>query len=150
MTTRSGSFTGFVVWDRDESLLMDELDGERQGEDHAIPFRRIRYIERAGHSASRVGVEDGEGTVAIPWDEFVRFARSPTPASPPYDSFDGGYRLRGTVTDADGTRHAGPITWDWDEQYRWEMLDGRAGELEYAIPCANIATLEHSNRHRWN
>ncbi|MCZ6600561.1 MAG: hypothetical protein O7A07_06945, partial [Acidobacteria bacterium] len=56
-------------------------------------------------------------------------------------------RLHGTVTAADGSRHAGPITWDRDEQFSWETLNGRAGELEYAIPFANIATLENSNRH---
>lgn len=169
--TRSGNFTGFVVWDRDESLLGDILDGENQGQDHDIPFRRIRYIQRSGHSASTIGTEDGKeivlsgtndvnddnrgilvtlegtGTVAIPWDEFDRFERSPAPASPAYDSFDGGYRLHGTVTAADGTRHAGPITWDRDEQFSWETLNGRVGELEYAIPFANIATLENSNRH---
>jgi hypothetical protein len=167
--TRSGSFTGFVVWDRDEALLVDTVDGESAGKDHEIPFADIRFIARDGHRSSTLGLQDGSeielsgtndvnddnrgililvsglGNVSVEWDEFIRFDRAAAPASTPYSAFDGGYRLHGRMTAADGTVHDGTITWDKDERFSWETLDGRADDIEYAIPFANITSIENSS-----
>jgi len=167
--TRSGSFTGFVVWDRDEALLVDTVDGENSGKDHEIPFARIRFIARDGYRSSILGLQDGSeiklsgtndvnddnrgiliavaglGNVTVAWDEFIRYDLAPAPASTPYSAFDGGYRLHGRMTAADGTIHEGAITWDKDEQFSWETLDGSAKDIDYAIPFANIASIENSS-----
>jgi hypothetical protein len=162
VTTRSGELTGYVVWDRDESLLDDVIDGEEDGHEHKIRFSEIRAVERVGDWGSRVTLADGrtvtlEGTndvdednrgisVLIPgvatveasWDEFVGFHLSPAPPSRGYDDFDGGARLAGRVLTSDGRTIAGEIVWDRDEMYSWETLDGRLDGLDYAVPFANI------------
>jgi hypothetical protein len=53
-------FTGYVAWDADEILGSDVLDGEEDGRPRKIPFDRIASIERAGSSAARVVLENGE------------------------------------------------------------------------------------------
>jgi hypothetical protein len=170
VTTREDAFTGFVVWDRDEALLADTLDGESAGKKHEIAFSDILYIAREGYQASRVGLHDGTeiklsgtndvdddnrgilisvpgiGQVAVEWDEFIRLDLAAAPPSPAYETFDGGYRLHGRMTAADGTVHDGAITWDKDERFSWETLDGRSGDVDYAIPFANIASIENTGR----
>lgn len=170
VASRRQSFTGFVVWDKDESMLNDILDGEDRDAKHEIPFATIKTITRDGYDASRVTLDNGkelrlegtndvdednrgivvtipeQGTVEIPWDEFVSFKRQTAPPSPTYDSFDGGYRLAGVLTSADGGKHRGAITWDLDEAYSWETLEGTSGDLEYSVHLAHISSIEHSTR----
>lgn len=170
VAARRQNFTGFVVWDKDESMLNDLLDGEDRDAKHAIPFATISTITRDGYDASRVTLESGEelrlegtndvdednrgivvtisgqGTVQIPWDDFVSFKRQAAPPSPTYDSYDGGYRLTGMLMTADGGKHRGAITWDLDEAYSWETLEGNNGDLEYSIPLERISSIEHSTR----
>jgi hypothetical protein len=168
--TRSGKFTGFVVWDRDEALLVDTVDGEHAGQDHEIPFADIRFIAREGYRGSKLGLQDGSeiiltgtndvdennrgiliavadlGHVTVEWDDFIRFDLSAAPPSAAYESFDGGYRLQGRLTAADGTVREGVITWDKDERFSWETVDGRSEDIKYSIPFANISSIENSSR----
>ena len=92
-------YSGFIVWDMDESLSSDILDGESRGEDHEIPFSKIRAIEHK--SSSSAGVELTSGRKL---------------------------RLRGTNDVNDGNRgivirvpHYGQITVEWDEFDRVEF-----------------------------
>jgi len=163
--TRTGAYTGFVSWDRDESLLDDVLDGEEKGREQKIPFRSIRSIERAGSWGSHVTLTDGRtmtlegtndvdktnrgisvrlpevGTVEVRWDEFASLELAPAPPSPGYDQFDGGQRLSGRVVTASGETLEGLIRWDRDEEYSWETLDGDSGDVSWAIPFDNIRRL---------
>jgi hypothetical protein len=163
--TRTGAYTGFVSWDRDESLLDDVLDGDENGREQKIPFRSIRTIERAGSWGSHLTLTDGRtmtlegsndvdetnrgiavrlpevGTVEVRWSEFVSLALAPAPPSPGYDQFDGGKRLSGRVVTASGETLEGLIRWDRDEEYSWETLDGDSGDVSWAIPFANIRRL---------
>jgi hypothetical protein len=170
--TRDDAYTGFVVWDRDESLGSDVLDGyDDRRRSREIVFADIRRIERAGHSRSQVTLGDGTtlelrgtndvddgnrgidvtvpgaGKVEISWDEFESVSFSEPPASRPYDAFDGGRRLRGVVRTVDGETVEGRIVWDRDERYSWEALDGEAKDVDWEIPFANIRSIRPAGRH---
>lgn len=164
--TEVGEFTGYVVWDRDESLGEDILDGDEGGHRRKIPFHDIRSIERVSGRASRVVLDSGEtmelsgtndvngdnrgiditveglGLVRVQWDEFHKVTFETPPSSPVYGDFDGGRRLSGAVTTRDGEAYTGEISWDHDERYTWESLDGDLRHVEFEVLFANIARVE--------
>jgi hypothetical protein len=164
VTTPAGEFTGFVVWDRDESMLDDVLDGEEQGEDREVVFRSIESIEPQGASQALVTLRSGDrltlggtndvnddmrgvvvtvptGTIEIEWDEVRKVVFAPAPASPRYGSFDGGRALSGTARTRDGEVLEGAITWDMDETYTWETLDGEQDRIKYGISFGHIRSI---------
>ena len=138
MQTYSGlEFTGYVAWDADEILGPDVLDGEEDGRPRKIPFDRIVSIERAGSSAARVVLENGEaltlrgtndvddgnrgiaisdpalGQVTVDWGDFesVTF-HTVSGSAGAYADFDGGQRLYGVVETERGREVEGFIRWD--------------------------------------
>jgi len=168
--TRRARFTGYIVWDRDESMTEDVLDGTGEGRKYKIPFGQIVAIERAGSSASLVYLDNGRelvlsgtndvnhenrgidvtipgvGIVTVEWDEFRRVVFDDPPPSRRYEEFDGGSRLRGTVEDDEGRTYTGTIIWDRDEEYTWEPLNGSTLDVEFAIWFENIETIERESR----
>lgn len=168
--TAAGGFTGFITWDKDEALTTDILDGESDDEKFKIPFGNIRKIERISSRAARVtrtdgltlrltGTNDvndenrgidvlvpGVGVIKIPWDEFDLVEFQPAPPSRGYADFDGGRRLYGTLTDSDGETFTGYVTWDLDEQFTWEFLDGQQDDLEFEIPFDLIRSISRESR----
>jgi len=167
LTTRHGSFEGYVQWDSEECRSTDKLDGDSADGDVSIEMGKIRTIERRGRSGSRVVLEDGRefelhgsndvddsirgilvedpryGRVKVSWDEFVRLElRSVDHSGRGYAAFPAGRPLRGTVTDASGRAVSGRIVFDLDEEWTWEMLDGQADGVEYIIPFALVRSIE--------
>lgn len=157
---------GYVSWDLDEVLTTDVLDGEDRGRERAIHFADIQGIERASATSARVLLAGGEevelsgsndvgaghrgvqvsdprlGQVDVPWSEFrsVRFHPAAV-GEPVRAAFDGGVRLQGTVTTEDGERLQGLITWDADEAWSWEMLDGRWRGLDFDVEFGQVAAI---------
>ncbi len=165
VVTKGDSFTGFLVWDRDEAMIEDILDGDdKEGKRHKIPFGDIREVERLD-DASRVKLKSGEtmelhgtndvdndhrgmivkldgiGSAEIDWWNVVKVTFSDPPASPGYDEFDGGRRLHGTVHTTGGASHEGMIVWDLDEAYTWETLDGSIDGADFAVTFENIRSI---------
>ena len=167
---RSGRrFTGLVSWDLDEILKMDVLDGEDDGgKDWEIEFGDIRAIERTGRGA-RVTLASGEeldlsgtndvddghrgvqisdpalGMVEVEWDEFVRIRFQDPPPAVGYDAYDGGHRLRGTVVTQSGEEVRGLVRWDADEQWSWELLNGRSEGVDFTIEFSQILGIERDD-----
>ncbi|HSR42699.1 MAG TPA: hypothetical protein VLL48_11015, partial [Longimicrobiales bacterium] len=166
VTARRGHrFTGYVSWDLDEILTSDILDGELDGEPVEIPFGDIVSIERLGTRGSRVVLLDGRtldlrnsndvddghrgvqlsdpglGQVQIGWREFATIRFHPPDVPVAYDGFDGGRRLRGTVVTEDGGQHRGRIRWDNDEEWSWQILDGRSDGIDYDVELGRVARI---------
>ncbi len=158
-----GEFTGFVQWDHDERVGDDVLDGEEDGDDYEIEFRKIRSIERDGFNSSLVELKSGRtldlrgtndvdddnkgiivtvkglGRVDIEWDEFdmVTFKDAPN-SGPSYNSFGSPKKIVGTVEVDNGDEHSGEIIFDLDEEYTFELLNGEDDDVKFIIPFSNI------------
>ncbi|MFH1762727.1 MAG: hypothetical protein ABIF09_00920 [Gemmatimonadota bacterium] len=162
------AFTGYISWDTDKILSSDPLEGrDSDKKRREIPFGRIASILPIkngaevtlmdGGSVRLFGTDDvtsgnagiqisdpGLGLVDVDWDDLgtVRFHPPEVPVG--WDAFDGGRRLRGTVVTADSTELTGWIKWDGDEEYSWELLDGRDGDLGLDVEFGKIASIERS------
>ncbi len=174
LTTRRGEqFSGYVTWDLDEVLGKDVLDGEERGEDRKIDFEEIASIQRKGWSASTVVLKSGRemvlddsndvdddnrgilvsdpgfGQVTVPWGEFDRLEFQPNPGSVGFGDFPEAKRLSGVISTESGAQYKGTIRWDNDEEYSWEILDGRMGGLEFDIELGLVQSIEkHSGGSR--
>lgn len=165
--TSAGELSGFIVWDADETLGSDILDGEDADtkQDREIPFGEIREIRRLPEGGSRVVLSDGKeltlhgtndvdrghrgisivlprvGTAEVEWDDVESVRFSEPPPSPRYEAFDGGRRLHGKVRTAAGHEYSGHIVWDMDETRTWESLDGDRDGVEYSIRFEGIRSI---------
>ena len=164
--TRQRQYEGFIVWDRDETLAEEKLDGEVQGKSRSIPFADIREIRPADHDSSHVTLKDGStltvagtndvgeghrgvavivagvGVAELSYENVTKVTFRDPPPSPAYAVFTGGAPLRGTVRLRDGNTVQGEIVWDLDEKFSWETLDGHAVGVEYSVPFENIRSIK--------
>jgi hypothetical protein len=170
--TTAGEFAGFIQWDSEECLSIDMLDGDAEDGRLSIEFGKIRAIERLDRRSASVTLRDGRtielsgsndvdddirgifvdderfGRIKIPWKVFRSVEFTPAPTSgPSYGQFRAGVVLRGTVTGEDGTAHRGRIVFDIDEAESWEILDGKADDVDYSIPFERVASVEPRGRH---
>lgn len=164
--TRLGDFTGFVEWDRDESVGSDELDGRTAGGGQSLRFDTLRSIARRSRDSSLVTLLDGReivlsgtpevghdnrgiyiddrryGRVRISWEAFERIDFSPGGGSgPAYGDFPPGRPLTGSVTTRAGRRLAGRLVYDLDESETIETLDASSQGVDYTIPFGLIASI---------
>jgi hypothetical protein len=163
-------FTGYLSWNSDAAFTSDTLKGfgSRSGGE-GILFRRVASI-RSLEDGVRITLDDGSevapperiaadwgnpriqisdpalGMVEVEWDavEEVRF--HPPAISTEWEDFDGGHRLRGTVVTTDSTELTGWIRWDADEEYSWEILDGRDGPLTFDVEFGRVAAIQRTVR----
>lgn len=163
-----GELTGIIQWDHDERLSTDKLDGDTRDGDMAIEFGNLKSIER-DRSGSNVVTKSGRelylrgsndvnsqnrgiivttdfGRVDIPWREFKKVTFSDSPNSGKgYSAYSNMKKLSGTVTTTDGQTLTGDIIYDLDEEFTFEMLQGKDDDVEYIIPMESIKTIEPKN-----
>jgi hypothetical protein len=163
VSTRSGDFTGFVQWNRNQGLGTDELGGRTADGDLRVRFDTIGSIAREVQS-SRVTLLDGReilltgpgsghpnlgiyvddprfGRVLVSWDTFERLDFSPGGSGPAYGDFPPGLPLTGIVTTRAGRRLAGRLVYDLDESETTETLDAPAEGVDYTIPFGLIISI---------
>ncbi|MFZ5998879.1 MAG: hypothetical protein ACOYW3_00085 [Bacteroidota bacterium] len=167
------TFTGYIQWDHDERLTTDKLDGDAEDGDVSIEFGKIKSIEKRG-SRSYVVLKSGrelrmDGSndvssghrgviimnkelvaVDVPWNEFDKVTFTDIAAAPvvTYDQFASQHTLTGTVVTDDGKTLTGKIVFDLDEEYDYELLQGKEGEYEYITPFRNIRRIEPLSEYR--
>jgi hypothetical protein len=163
--TPQGNFTGFVGWNRQEYVGIDELDGRTAEGKLTLRFDTIRSIARHSRDSSLVTLLDGReivlsgtsevgdgnrgiyvddrrfGRVMISWDAFERVDFSPGGSGPAYDDFPPGRPLTGTLTTGTGRRRADRLVYDLDESETTDTLDGQCRGVDYTIPFALIASI---------
>lgn len=168
VTTVYGSqFTGFIRWDRNEGSWTDLLDATkpryRGGSSiSGIRFGHVQRLEVLGRDAALLTLRSGErvelganasdlgtglrallvdeidgGTAEFEWRDLesidFRSAGSNTPREA---------RLHGTVTTRSGDRFTGYVTWDVDEIYSTDILDGDRDGERMKIPFGMIDSIE--------
>ena len=163
----TGNYEGYIIWDKDERVGTDKLDGETRDADMSIEFANIKSIKQRGNSSEvtlksgrtyRMGgsndvdngnrgvvvVMPGKGRVVVDWDDFdkVTFTDKPTVALKTYNSFAKPEKIYGTVTTEDGKSYKGDIIYDLDEKYSYEILDGQIKDTEFEIPFRAIKSIQ--------
>jgi hypothetical protein len=163
--TRHGDFTGFVQWNREESVGSDQLDVHTDDGELSLRFGDIRSIARESSNRSRVTLLDGReialsdarevgrgnggayvddqryGRVLVSWEAFERVDFSSGGAGPAYGAFRPGRPLTGSVITRSGRRLAGRLVYDLDESETTETLDAPSQGVDYMIPFGLIASI---------
>jgi hypothetical protein len=162
VTTFDGSFTGTLQWDHEERLTTDN-DGDTDDGRVSIELGKIKSIERI-QNRSKITTESGRvlelsgtndvnsenrgilitqanGTmVDIPWREFRKLTveKSKSGILKGYDDFKNQKDIQAKVKSTKSKTTSGKTVIDLDEEYGFEMIQGRDCELEYSIPVASI------------
>jgi hypothetical protein len=172
VTTRKGTFEGYIQWDHDERLDTDKLDGDTDDGDLSIPFSEIVRIERRGKNASFLELQGGRtfllsnsndvnegnrgiivtvrdlGRVDIPWSEFmdVEFTKTEWPMKS-YAEYNQTSSLNASVTTTSQNVHKGEMVYDLDEAYEFEILHGVKDKIEYLIPFYQLKNIAPTDRY---
>lgn len=171
--TTSQTFSGYLQWDHDERLSLDELNGDTNNGELDIPFGNIKSIEstrngsrvelKSGRTYKLTGSNDvnddnrgiiiniaGMGRVDVPWEEFVKITFEPRVSTTglSYDSYQNNKLLKASVMDISGKTYIGRMVFDLDETYDHEILNGVKDDIEYFIPFRNIASIKPKNREK--
>lgn len=170
VTRRGDSFTGWVCWDVDEVFTLDILDGEEDGRSRKIKFDKIRSIERYSSSGATVTLTSGDelvlkgtndvdddnrgilisdpsfGQVTVDWDEFERIDFKQPSRQVTYNDIPVSRELYGTVYRESGDKVRGKIRWDNDEEYTWELLDGKYRDLDFDVEFGLVDKIEKRRR----
>ena len=163
--TRQGDFSGFVQWDRQDCVGLDELDGRTGNGALSLRFDTIRSIARRSDDSSLVTLLDGReialsgtrevgrdnrgiyvddpryGRVLVSWGAFERIEFSAGGSGPAYNDFASGRPLTGSVTTRGGRRLTGRLVYDLDESEITETLDAPSQGVDYTIPFGLIASI---------
>jgi hypothetical protein len=158
-------FTGRIQWDHDETLSIDELDGDTEDGKVSLRFGDIASIRKQGRGSlvtlksgsemyltgsndvnrenrGVVVVVPGLGSVRIGWRDFNEAVFRPAPNSGrAYAAYAQEGDIMGTVVTRKG-RHDGRIVFDLDESWDFELLHGMNDDTEYLIPFRDIARIK--------
>ncbi|WP_223787765.1 hypothetical protein [Marinicella meishanensis] len=172
VTSSIGTFQGRVMWDKDERLTDEELDGnDEANKDYEIKFADIKSIEKNGNY-SLVELTDGNtlnltgtndvntsnrgiwvdhpdlGRVEIEWSQFNKLVIEDVDVA--WLDFDDYAQmqqpLRGTVTLQDGSSvQADAITYDMSLVSQADLLYADVNEANRQIPLRTIKqiTVKH-------
>jgi hypothetical protein len=169
--TWNRDFKGFVMWDAEECISTDILDGESSEGDMEIEFGNIKSIKKHGMDKSIVTLKDGrtfnlEGTndvdegnrgiyiederygkAVVPWGEFVEVNYEPNSGTGlSYSDFSYSGKLNGTVSTYKDEQVSGELVFDLDENEKYEILDGKISGISFYIPFNKIATIQPLGR----
>ncbi|MDN5200626.1 hypothetical protein QQ008_04615 [Fulvivirgaceae bacterium BMA10] len=168
-TTNEETLSGIIQWDHDERISTDKLDGDSRQGKLAVPFGKIKSLQKMGKGTNMVlhsGKEfyltgsndvnaenkgiivtiDGVGRVDVPWSKFRKVTFSKNGKSGKgYNEYKVPKGIKGTVKVIDGTPLDGLIIFDLDEAWEFEILDGQNNGMEYKIPFRNIKKIIPKN-----
>ncbi len=166
---RKEKYTGFIVWDNDERLTTDKLDGDTDDGDVSISFNDVTTIEKRGRGCyvtTRSGrelyltnsndvndenrgvfvVTPDVGVIKFSWDAFRKLTLStPKTTGPSFGDFAAPKLMTGTVSRLDGGDVSGQIVFDIDETIDFEIIEGIENDIEYMIPMKNIRSITPKN-----
>jgi hypothetical protein len=167
---RREKYTGYIVWDEDERLAGDKLDGDSDNGKVALRFGDIQSIEKSGDGSTVITkqgrrlhltgsndvndenrgvlvVDPQIGVIRFTWDAFrkVTFSQDAAPIQR-YDDFKSPRPLMAHVIRFDtGEDVYGRVVYDIDEWLDLEVLEGRENNVEYIIPMKNVKKIAPRN-----
>lgn len=162
--TSAGSFKGYISWGLSKFLTSQTLYGKNQNTIAGIKFSDIARISRKGSgavvqfnsgkqvfltenpdvsmSSPGIAVAGAEGRKVVSWSAFlyVKF-ESPEQRAVSYSDFKPASRIYAEVSTRKGLNYKGRCTFDLDEEWRFEMLEGSSNGVLYQIPFAAISSI---------
>ena len=172
VNTREGEFAGFIMWDNEECLDTDILDGDSEDGRMKIKFRNIKSIERNSYHSSKIITKSGRkvvlrgtndvnsenrgiviederyGRVEVPWNEFkILELEDNTESGKSYNSYKPTSKLWGTVEVYKDKARSGQIVFDYDEAEGFEILNGKISDIEFYIPFSKVRSITPKTRH---
>ena len=166
---RNEKFTGFIVWDNDERLSIDKLDGDSEDGDVSLKFGDVVSIEKRGRG-SKVILKSGRelfltgsndvneenrgvlvavpeiGIVKVSWEAFTKVTfTKPDNSGPAFDSFTAPKFRSGTVRQLNDSEVSGRIIYDIDEALDFEFIEGKENGVEYSVMLKNIKRITPKN-----
>jgi hypothetical protein len=166
---RKEKFTGFIIWDNDERVSSDKLDGDNEDGDVSIKFSEIEMIERSGNG-SEVKLKSGRsmfldnsndvnngnrgvwvvhpdyGVINFSWKAFKRVTFAPHPnTGQSFNQFPSPQPMQATISLLDDDDISGRIIYDIDEALDFELVEGKENDIEYQIPLRNIKRITPKN-----
>jgi len=171
--TNEMEFKGYIMWDAEECISTDILDGDSEDGDMEIEFGNIRSLTREGRHATMVTLKDGRefslrgsndvndsnrgiyvyddrfGKIEVNWSEFrkIEYEDDNNDSGPGYNKYKPKGKLEGTVETIDGDKYVGKIVFDLDESEGFEILNGNFDDMEFYIPFENIVSIKPRGRH---
>ena len=166
---RREKYTGFIIWDNDERLTSDKLDGDSRGDDVAFKFSEIESIEKSGDGSDvklKTGrtimldnsndVDSGNrgvwvvnpdyGVIKFSWEAFRRVTFSTPPSTgQSFNQFPSPQPMQATISLLEGNDVSGRIIYDIDEALDFELVEGKENDIEYHIPLRLIKRITPKN-----
>lgn len=168
--SEQGLYKGFVIWDNDERILENTIDGKSPTGDLSIAFRNISKIEKRNNSCQLTltngretelwGTNDvntqnrgvsvnmpNVGSVSMNWSnfKFLETVGISEINNLAYDDFKQPQRLYGEVQTRKGKTIKGTLVYDLDEAMDCEVLDGKNNNINYRIPFRYVRSIEPKN-----
>ncbi len=172
LRTSEMDFEGYILWDAEESISTDILDGETEDGDMEIECGNIRSIKRLSRRACLATLKDGReyelrgtndvnnanrgifvmderyGKIEVQWDEFREVIyEDKDDSGKPYKAYKSDKKLEGIVETIDGGSFEGDIVFDLDETEGYEILNGHLDDMEFYIPFHRIKSITPKGRH---
>jgi len=172
--TRNGSVSGLIRWDKTKFSTSAALYGKNGKRTIGIKFTQIKKISKKNqgatvtlHSGKQVFLWDSRdvsalnrgiivadpagGQVTVEWQAFqsvVFHKQQEEPIS--YGSFETPRRIYAQAFGSDNRILKGNCTFDMDEEWNFEMLEGTSNRIHYKIPFRNIAAIIPQNEKQSN
>lgn len=172
--TVNGPVSGLVRWDKSKFAASATIYGKSADRTIGINFNQIKMISKKDQgaivtlysgrevfltdsrdvSASNRGIviadPDG-GQVIVQWSAF-KSAVFHQPQGEPvtYNSFVRPRRIYAQAFGSEGRILKGNCTFDMDEEWNFEMLEGTSNRIHYKIPFSNISAITPQNEKQSN
>ncbi len=171
VSTKNGDFSGFIQWDKIKFFSTQKLEGKLNSEsttDNEYRFDLIQNIEKRDKGAMVKFKDDKKiflknnrdvnasnrgivvmhpewGRVIIGWEAFKSVEFTEVPNDLGYSSYPPAKRIYATVKRSDGKVFKGNCTFDLDEEWNNELLEGSVNNIHYQIPFKFIRSISVLN-----
>lgn len=164
VSTNLGDLTGFIQWDKRKFLTDQKLQGRigDNSENSEYQFELIQSISKKDNGAV-IKLKSNErlflhrngdvnssnrgivvmhpiwGRAIVEWEAFRSVKFLPVPDNLGYERYAKPKRIYATVSTLDGNIYKGNCTFDLDEDWNMELLEGSSGNVHFQIPLNQIS-----------
>lgn len=170
VSTSAGELTGFIQWDKQKFLNSQKLQGKigdatdnsefefgeiqsitkrEEGAIVALKSENKLFLHRNGDvNKSNKGVvvmHPVWGRAIVQWEAFRSIKFSAIPPNLGYEQYTRPKRVYATVETIDGRIYKGNCTFDLDEDWDMELLEGSTGGVHFQIPFQQLSKVNPLN-----